>query len=143
MPNSLHVELQPGSAAPAQTAQSRVVFYNADSKGAVTFSLDGGEECRLGAREFATRLLQPGTHHVDAQHWDVFKMKGTSTLQVDDAEMFVAIFVSVYSTHAAFANELPTDFVESCIDPSVPAETPSGSDIGEPSGAVSPRFSCR
>ncbi len=114
VPNPLHVELVPGTETSSQLTQIRAVFFN-DSKLAARFSVDGEEECRLGLREFAVRLLQSGIHRIDANHRDLLKMDGTSTLQFDDGEMFIAILSTVYSTQAAFANELPTDFVETCI----------------------------
>jgi hypothetical protein len=46
---------------------------------------------------------------------DVFKMSGRTTLDIDGAELFVAVFPTVYSTRAAFADELPEDYEESCI----------------------------
>jgi hypothetical protein len=114
LPNPLHVELQPGIDVPAPVTQSHVKLFNASGSVKVTFSVDGGEECRLGPRQYATRVVPAGPHRIDAFHWDVFKMKGTSTLEFSEAEMNVAITCSVYSTHAAFENELPVEFAEAC-----------------------------
>jgi hypothetical protein len=116
MPNPLHVELEPGSERPEPVTLSRVNFFNASNAANVTFSVDGGEECRLGPGQYAKRVVQSGMHRIDVFHWDVFKMKGASTLEFSDAEMNVAIACSVYSTHAAFDNEMPVDFQEACVE---------------------------
>ena len=115
LPNPLHVVLSPGGGAEVSTLETRVVFFNGTPRSTVHFSIDGGTECVLKANRFTTRTLAGGQHRIDAYHWDVFKMAGRTTLDIDGAELFVAVFPTVYSTRAAFANELPEDYEESFV----------------------------
>lgn len=117
LPDPLHVVLVPGDGVEVSTVETRVVFFNGTPKSTVHFSIDGGTECALEANQFTTRTLRNGEHQIDAYHWDVFKMAGRTTLDIDGAELFVALFPTLYSTRAAFANELPKDYEESCVQP--------------------------
>ncbi len=126
VPSPLSVTLTPDDGTLDAETESRVSFFNANPHAAVTFTIDGGEECKLAPGKFARRVLSPGTHHVEAFHWDVFKMTGTSDIEIDGPEQFVAIFATVYSTRAAPVNELPEGFAEDCIPAHTPSNAPPG-----------------
>ncbi len=120
VPATINADLRPGSDPERTPEQSRVTFFNGNHGSPVTFSIDGGEECTLNSKQYTIRVLPAGHHEVDAFHWDVFKMTGKSPLDLDGADLYVAIYSSVYSTRAAFANDLPSQFQETCAqkDPS-------------------------
>ena len=114
-PDVLHAELRPGPDTAGTHEQSRVLFFNGNRKSSVTFSIDGGTECELRAQEYTTRALPAGHHDVAASDVGLLKMKHSTPLDLDGSDLYVAIYSTAYSTHAAFTNELPVEFYEVCV----------------------------
>ena len=131
-PEGPRIPLPPQEAKVAPTGLTRVMFFNTSNRalyfesGWIRIRLDGRTVPTLWLNEYVQIFVQPGSHELLLEHYDVFSFTDTYRLEVAGREMLLEVWCRPFSTTFRQVDALPSNFATDFSAARKPAEWNAG-----------------